>query len=169
MSNSCNDLTSISMSLHIQQPMTNMTTSSSLSSTHINPNSSHPRHRFRPKLGTRKSGDTNVVSRDDPHIEIQEGEEAFDYDDARAMSPRRSSEDLEKMGQDTKDKLSQHAKNLQESFLKISDRLEAVKKEHDKLDSNNKFLRKYIADLSSTLRVPAVGQVSGRSGRNPVT
>lgn len=49
----------------------------------------------RPKLHTRKSSGTIIVPRDDPIIEIEE--EEYDEGDARAMSPRRSSEELDKM------------------------------------------------------------------------
>ena len=35
-------------------------------------------------------------------MELKEGDEVFDEDDARAMSPRRSSQDLEKMSQDAR-------------------------------------------------------------------
>lgn len=48
-----------------------------------------------------------------------------------------------------------HAKALQESLLAIFNRIEAVKEEHDKLDSNNKFLQKYIGDLMSTSKITA--------------
>lgn len=50
-----------------------------------------------------------------------------------------------------------HAKLLQESLLEIYNRIEAVKEEHDKLDSNNKFLQKYIGDLMSTSKITATG------------
>ena len=52
-----------------------------------------------------------------------------------------------------------HAKALQDSLLTILNRIEAVKEEHDKLDSNNKFLQKYIGDLMSTSKITAT---SGR-------
>jgi len=61
----------------------------------------------RPKVISRKSSGTNIVARDDPHIELQEGDETFEPDDARAMSPRRTSEGLEKMSQDSRRQLSQ--------------------------------------------------------------
>lgn len=115
----------------------------------------------RPKISSRKSSGTIIVPRDDPNIELQEGDETFDADDARAMSPRRTSEDLEKMGQDARRQLSQQAKILHESLLEIFNRIDAVKQEHDKLDSNNKFLQKYIGDLMSTSKITA----SGASGR----
>jgi hypothetical protein len=40
-------------------------------------------------------------------------------------------------------------------------RIDAVKEEHDKLDSNNQFLQKYIGDLMSTSKITASGD--GRS------
>lgn len=61
----------------------------------------------RPKIGTRKSSGTIIVPRDAPNVELKKGEEVFDEDDARAMSPRRNSEDLEKMSQEARAQLSQ--------------------------------------------------------------
>lgn len=96
-----------------QRPVQDSTSSASSSSSSINEpttsnsNSSKNKHLERPKLGTRKSSGTIIVPRDDPRVEIQPGEEAFDEDDARAMSPRRNSEDLEKMSQDARAQLSQ--------------------------------------------------------------
>jgi short coiled-coil protein len=57
--------------------------------------------------------------------------------------------------------MNRHAKTLQKSLLEIFNRIEAVKEEHDKLDSNNKFLQKYIGDLMSTSKITATGS-SGR-------
>lgn len=111
----------------------------------------------RPKIGTRKNSGTIIVPRDAPNVELKQGEEVFDEDDARAMSPRRTSKDLEKMSQEARAQLSQHAKLLHESLLEIFNRIEAVKEEHDKLDSNNKFLQKYIGDLMSTSKITATG------------
>jgi hypothetical protein len=47
------------------------------------------------------------VARDDPRVEIPQGEEVFDEDDARAMSPRRTSEDLERISKEARQQLSQ--------------------------------------------------------------
>lgn len=94
-------------------------------------------------------------------MELKEGDEVFDEDDARAMSPRRSSQDLEKMSQEARAQLNEHAKVLQKSLLEIFNRIEAVKEEHDKLDNNNKFLQKYIGDLMSTSKITSTGG-SGR-------
>jgi hypothetical protein len=42
---------------------------------------------------------------------------------------------------------------LQDSLVTLFNRIEAVKEEHDKLDSHNKFLQKYIGDLMSTSKI----------------
>jgi hypothetical protein len=93
----------------------------------------------------------------------------------RAMSPRRTSEDIENMGREAREELHKyvyitevlalvprlqsfrHARALQDSLLMLFHRIEAVKEEHDKLDSNNKFLQKYIGDLMSTSKITASG------------
>lgn len=111
----------------------------------------------RPQLATRKSSGTIIVPREHPHVELREGEEEFDEDDARAMSPRRNSRDIERMSEEAREQLQQHAKLLQKSLLDIFVRIEAVKEEHDKLDNNNKFLQKYIGNLMSTSKITSGG------------
>jgi hypothetical protein len=54
----------------------------------------------RPKLGSRKSSGTIIIPRDSTHVELKE--EEYDDGDARTMSPRRSSEEIEKMGQEAR-------------------------------------------------------------------
>lgn len=78
-------------------------------------------------------------------------------DDARAMSPRRTSEDIEALGKEAREELQRHAKALQDSLVVLFNRIEAVKEEHDKLDNNNKFLQKYIGDLMTTSKITATG------------
>ncbi|KAL7924350.1 hypothetical protein ACQKWADRAFT_267374 [Trichoderma austrokoningii] len=75
----------------------------------------------------------------------------------RPMSPRRTHEDINKMGEEAREELRRHARALQESLLTIFNRIEAVREEHDKLDNNNKFLQKYIGDLMSTSKITATG------------
>lgn len=57
----------------------------------------------RPRLGSRKSSGTIIIPRDSPQVELKE--EEYDDDDARTMSPRRSSEEIEKMGQEARQAL----------------------------------------------------------------
>ncbi|KAF2965159.1 hypothetical protein GQX73_g8435 [Xylaria multiplex] len=105
----------------------------------------------RPRLVTRKSSGTLIVPRDSTEVGPVEYE--YEADDVRAMSPRRTSEDLENLGREAREELHRHATALQESLLMLFNRIEAVKEEHDKLDSNNKFLQKYIGDLMSTSKI----------------
>lgn len=44
-----------------------------------------------------------VIPRDSLHVELEE--EDYDVGDARTMSPRRSSEEIEKMGTEARDAL----------------------------------------------------------------
>lgn len=57
----------------------------------------------RPRLGSRKSSGTIIIPRDSPHVELKE--EEYDDGDARTMSPRRSSEEIERMGQEARQAL----------------------------------------------------------------
>ncbi|RYP68265.1 hypothetical protein DL771_006767 [Monosporascus sp. 5C6A] len=108
----------------------------------------------RPKYHSRKSSGTIIVPRDSrDSSDSGPVEMRFAPNDVRSMSPRRTSRDLEIMGREAREELHRHAKALQESLLMIFHRIEAVKEEHDKLDSNNKFLQKYIGDLMSTSKI----------------
>lgn len=53
------------------------------------------------------------------------------------------------------DAVHRQAKLLQDSLLRMFQRIDAVREEHDKLDSNNRFLQKYIGDLMSTSKITA--------------
>ena len=64
-----------------------------------------PTLQARPRLGSRKSSGTIIIPRDSPNVEMKEEEEEYDDGDARTMSPRRSSEEIEKMGQDARQAL----------------------------------------------------------------
>ncbi|SPN96593.1 related to bZIP transcription factor [Cephalotrichum gorgonifer] len=106
----------------------------------------------RPRLLSRKSSGPMVISRESDvgPVDIQ-----FGPDDVRAMSPRRASDDIEAMGREAREELRRQAKLLQESLLNMFQRIESVREEHDKLDSNNRFLQKYIGDLMSTSKITA--------------
>ncbi|KAK4231073.1 hypothetical protein QBC38DRAFT_258333 [Podospora fimiseda] len=104
----------------------------------------------RPRLPSRKSSGTMIIPRDAHPTEME-----IEPDDVRAMSPRRSSEDIESLGKEARDELQRHAKALQESLIVLFNRIEAVKEEHDKLDNHNKFLQKYIGDLMTTSKITA--------------
>jgi len=84
-------------------------TSSSSSSVHEDRRPRTPQDPLRrPKMTSRKSSGTIIVPREHPKVELGEDDEEFDEDDARAMSPRRSSQDLEKMSQEARAQLSEY-------------------------------------------------------------
>lgn len=57
----------------------------------------------RPRLVTRKSSGTLIVPRDS--CEVGPVEHEYEADDVRAMSPRRTSEDLENLGREAREEL----------------------------------------------------------------
>ncbi|KAI9790033.1 MAG: hypothetical protein M1833_002122 [Piccolia ochrophora] len=117
----------------------------------------------RPTVRGRKRSGSNIVSRNDPAVELTD--EVFDEDDARCMSPRRNSEDIEKMSQRVRRELQEQAQSLQARLVALIDHVESVKCEHDKLEGENKFLQSYIGELMSTSRITATGAVKGKSSR----
>ncbi|KYG47934.1 hypothetical protein M433DRAFT_62078 [Acidomyces richmondensis BFW] len=104
-----------------------------------------PRLTTRPKLGSRKSSGSMIVPRDQTEVtvdsEIEEG-------DVRTMSPRRNSEEVDRLGEAAKDDLIKQAKQLQASLQAIVERVEAVKNEHEKLEGGNKFLQSHLMQTS---------------------
>jgi hypothetical protein len=137
--------------------MTRSHSSSNSSVDHNNDHSPEPQiispTPVRPRLPSRKSSGTIIVPRDSSAV--LSNPMKLDPDDIRAMSPRRTSEDLEALSKDARDELQRHAKALQDSLVTIFNRIEAVREEHDKLDNNNKFLQKYIGDLMTTSKITA--------------
>jgi hypothetical protein len=130
----------------------------------------------RPRLASRKPSASILVPRDHPEIEIEE--EEFPPDDARAMSPRRNSADVERLGREARETLQQcvasffltlsycyvlssntlpsrQARTLQSSLQALAERIDEVKSEHDKLETENRFLQDYIGGLTRTMSAKA--------------
>lgn len=135
------------------------TTSSTSSVSDPDQSKPDPMLQARPRLGSRKSSGTIIIPRDSPNVEMKE--EEYDDDDARTMSPRRSSEEIEKMGQDARQALIEQAKALQATLMEIVDRVEVVKNEHEKLEGGNKFLQSYIGELMQTSKLTSAGAAKG--------
>jgi hypothetical protein len=64
----------------------------------------------RPRLHHRQSSGTIIVPRDAPDIEIKD--EEYDEGDARAMSPRRSSEELDRLEECARQALLEYVQNI---------------------------------------------------------
>jgi len=120
----------------------------------------------RPRLGSRKGSGTLIIPRDSPYVEVKPEEEEYDEGDARTMSPRRSSEEIDKMGEGARQALIEQAKALQQSLLEIVDRVESVRSEHEKLEGGNRFLQSYIGELMQTSKITSTGaaKTKGKSG-----
>jgi short coiled-coil protein len=96
----------------------------------------------RPKMGSRKSSGSMIVSRD--HRQSSVDDEEIDDGDVRAMSPRRSHDEVDRLGEKARQDLMEQARVLQTSLQAIVDRVEEVKTEHEKLEGGNKFLQSYV-------------------------
>lgn len=46
-----------------------------------------------------------IISRDSAQVEVDPDEEEYEPDDVRSMSPRRTSEAIEKLGEDARQKM----------------------------------------------------------------
>ena len=93
----------------VDMPSSTSSASSSSSSVHEDGRPRTPQGNLkRPKMASRKSSGTIIVPREHPKVELGEEDEEFDEDDARAMSPRRSSQDLEKMSQEARAQLTEY-------------------------------------------------------------
>ncbi|KAF1988663.1 hypothetical protein K402DRAFT_306223, partial [Aulographum hederae CBS 113979] len=120
----------------------------------------------RPKVGSRKTSRTLIIPRDSPYVEVV-GEDEIDDAERRAMSPRRSSEECEKLGQEARQALIEQAKTLQANLLDIVDKVESVRSEHEKLEGGNRFLQSYIGELMQTSKITSTGAYKSKGkGRN---
>ncbi|EME82758.1 uncharacterized protein MYCFIDRAFT_136799 [Pseudocercospora fijiensis CIRAD86] len=106
-----------------------------------------------------------IVSRDSATTLVDPD---FDENDVRTMSPRRNSEEVDKLGEEARKDLIEQAKVLQMSLQAIVDRVETVKSEHEKLEGGNKFLQSYIGELMQTSKITSTAPLKkgkGRSGK----
>jgi len=118
----------------------------------------------RPKMPHRMSSSTIIVPRDTPNIQLTD--EEYGPGDARTMSPRRTSEEVDRLGESARQALIQQAKELQDSLLEIVDKVESVKSEHEKLEGGNRFLQSYIGELMQTSKITATGSSKKGKGKS---
>lgn len=123
--------------LHLESPLSS-SDSSAVASEDDSVRPSNSSRLSRPKLGSRKSSGTMIVPRDAQDTVV---DEEIEEGDVRTMSPRRNSEEVDKLGEEARRDLIQQAKVLQTSLQAIVDKVETVKSEHEKLEGGNKFLQ----------------------------
>ncbi|MCJ1453833.1 hypothetical protein MMC28_004182 [Mycoblastus sanguinarius] len=104
---------------------------------------------MRPGLGGRKESGSMIVPHDHPDIEIQN--ETFPPGDARAMSPKRSSEETDRIIGRSRLAVQNHCAELQSSLSALVEKVEKVEKGHEKLEKDNASLQEYIGGLTRSM------------------
>ncbi|MCJ1287273.1 hypothetical protein MMC26_006621 [Xylographa opegraphella] len=101
-----------------------------------------------------------IVSADQPTVD---NEETFSPDDARAMSPRRSSAECDEMSDAARSSVREHARQAQLGLLEIAESIELVRHDHDRLERQNLALQDYIGGLTRSMSKNDIGAASGKS------
>jgi short coiled-coil protein len=101
----------------------------------------------RPSPGERQKSGPIIIPKTLPTTQPPDSV-TYPADDARAMSPRRASADIEQLGDAARRTLKAQAAALQSSLAALAERIEDVKGDHDKLESENRFLQDYIGGLT---------------------
>jgi len=107
------------------------------------------------------------MARESTFVELEE--EEYDENDARTMSPRRTSDEIEQMGEEARKKMMDQAKQLHQSLMEVVERVETVKSEHEKLEGGNRFLQSYIGELMNTSKIASSGPAKGKKGKGRPT
>ena len=111
------------------------------------------------------------------HPDVEGKDEEYPPHDARAMSPRRSSADTDKMVEETRRIVERyvipfrsevrtcllnenysHALEKQSGINALIEKIENVKTDHDQLHRNNLALQDYIGGLHRSMSRTALGQ-----------
>ncbi|KAL8634848.1 MAG: hypothetical protein Q9228_007597 [Teloschistes exilis] len=102
----------------------------------------------RPKLVQRKSSGTMIIPRDAP---TNGPKVEYPPDDARAMSPRRSTEETELMVKTARLSLQNRVKEMQSGLAAIAAQVDSVRANCDSLEGNNLALQEAIGDMTRSL------------------
>jgi len=101
-----------------------------------------------------------IVPAGHPTVDTQD---TFDPDDARAMSPRRSSAECDEMSNAARLSVREHARQAQLGLLEIAESIELVRHDHDRLERQNLALQDYIGGLTRSMSKNDIGAASGKS------
>ncbi|TKA33314.1 hypothetical protein B0A50_00867 [Salinomyces thailandicus] len=150
-------------SIRLSQPSPSRSPLSSPDSSAVASEDETPHLKSRPKLGSRKSSGTMIVSREQAATVV---ESDIEEGDVRTMSPRRNSAEVDKLEEQARKDLTEQAKTLQTSLQDLVDRVEEVKSEHEKLEGGNKFLQSYIGELMQTSKITSSAPTKKGKGRS---
>jgi len=66
------------------------------------------------------------------------------------------------LGKEARQTLKEQARTLQSSLQALAERIDEVRNDHDKLESENRFLQDYIGGLTRTMSKGDIGSSSGK-------
>jgi len=136
----------------------------------------------RPRMGDRQRSSSIIIPKGRDTYQREKIE--YPPDDARAMSPRRNSEDLERLELGVRKKIQEYATSqfslgpitllmltsqahtLQSSLQALATRIDEVRQDHDKLENENRLLQEYIGGLTRSMSKENLGRSSStRKGK----
>lgn len=118
----------------------------------------------RPRMGDRQRSSSIIIPKGRDTYQREKPE--YPPDDARAMSPRRNSEDLERLELGVRKSLQDQAHTLQSSLQALATRIDEVRQDHDRLENENRLLQEYIGGLTRSMSKENLGRSSStRKGK----
>ncbi|KAK5077644.1 hypothetical protein LTR70_009562 [Exophiala xenobiotica] len=118
----------------------------------------------RPRMGDRQRSSSIIIPKGRDTYQREKPE--YPPDDARAMSPRRNSEALERLELGVRKKIQDQAHTLQSSLQALATRIDEVRQDHDKLENENRLLQEYIGGLTRSMSKENLGRSSStRKGK----
>jgi len=121
----------------------------------------------RPCLGDRQRSSSIIVPKGRDVIQRERPE--YPPSDARTMSPRRNGGDIERLERGVRESLKEQARSLQSSLAALAEKIDGVKSDHDKLESENRFLQDYIGGLTRTMSRDNLGREWSGTGTTAST
>jgi len=110
-----------------------------------------------PTLSARTSADTAAFRQPTSRTNSQRND--------AAMSPRRTSTETDKLADDARAALKEHAKATAASLLEIAESIELVKSDHEKLEKQNLALQDYIGGLTRSMAKGDLNISASSSGK----
>ncbi|KAK5945526.1 hypothetical protein PMZ80_002731 [Knufia obscura] len=118
----------------------------------------------RPRMAERQRSSSIIIPKGRDTFQREKPE--YPPDDARAMSPRRNSEDLERLELGVRKSLQAQAHTLQSSLQALATRIDEVRLDHDRLENENRLLQEYIGGLTRSMSKENLGRSSStRKGK----
>lgn len=130
----------------------------SSSETETNTKSSRKSRLERPRMADRQRSSSIIIPKNVDTYQTERPD--YPPDDARAMSPRRSSEDLERLELGVRKSLQDQAHTLQSSLQALANRIDEVRQDHDRLENENRLLQEYIGGLTRSMSKDNLGRSS---------